>query len=373
METVKQSRANGTGWLPVLALTASLGAQQAPTSFVVPSAFTTTEAPNAVFWAISPFPARRQLLIGDGHLLDARNRSLKGLRVRRNGGEPDTLLAGSLHLAVSLSESARSAQRPDVRFAANRGNNPVQVFQGRVDLPRSPQPTVKPAPWESPHSARLPFTTAYVYGGGTLCVETVTTTTTSSIAGPWWPLDGLRQNNTGQVLHFGHSCIPRLAGYPAGADAASQNLGSSAVVFLSGNRAQGNGMLLLGLDNQSLGAARLPLDLFSFGAPGCSLYLDPLATAPIALARNPGGQGHAALDLPVPFDPRLQGQTYYTQWVLHEPGHNSLGLTFSNGVAATIGRYQPPLLGISWIESTDPNAATGRILSGRTPVLRFDL
>ena len=74
-----------------------------------------------------------------------------------------------------------------------------------------------------------------------------------------------------------------------------------------------------------------------------------------------------------PDDVRLAGMSYYTQWVLQEPpGYNSLGLTFSNGVQATIGPYVPPL-GISWIESTDPNGGTGRILAGRTPVLRFDL
>jgi hypothetical protein len=371
------NRSDGAGWLLVMILTtslsilgvgqASLYAQQPPTSLVVPLRYATTEAPNAVFWAVSPFPARRQLLIYAAHLTAARNRTLKGLRVRRNGGDRDTLPAGYFYLEVSLSENTRSAAAADVRFAANRGSNPVQVFRGRFDLPESPAPRVTPAPWATPFSVRLPFATAYVYGGGTLCVETVTST-----AGPWWPLDGLRQNSAGKVLAYGNSCIPRLSGHPAGADAASQNLGSSAVVFLRGTRTQGSGLLLLGLDNKTIGAAPLPLDLASFGAPGCSLLLNPMVMAPIALAERPGGQGHVAVAIAVPYDVRLPGVSYYTQWLLREPGHNSLGLTFSNGVAATIGPYKPPL-GITWIESTDLAAATGRILAGRTPVLRFDL
>ncbi len=85
-----------------------LCAQSAPTSLVVPSQYATREAPNAVFWAISPFAARRQLILGASHLSAAKGRKLKGLRVRRNGGERDTLSAGFLQLEVSLSETARS-------------------------------------------------------------------------------------------------------------------------------------------------------------------------------------------------------------------------------------------------------------------------
>jgi hypothetical protein len=138
------------------------------------------------------------------------------------------------------------------------------------------------------------------------------------------------------------------------------------VLFLRGNRTQGNGLALLGLQNKTL-------DLGPFGAPGCSLYLEPLVMAPITLAPQPGGLGHASLAVAVPFDTRLQNLSYYSQWLLHDPGHNSLGLTFSNGVQTTIGPWKRPLLGFSWIESTDPAAQAGRILAGRMPVLRFDL
>ncbi len=364
-------RPHCAGWLLVImltgGLTASLGAQATPTSLVAPPGYATKEAPNAVFWAISPFPARRQLIIAAGHLTPARNRNLKGLRVRRNGGDPDTLPAGSLELSVFLSETPRSPQAASVAFAANRGNNPVQVFRGRLDLPDSPQPLLTPAPWTNPFAVQVPFSSAYAYGGGNLCVETVTST-----AGPWWPLDGLRQNSPGGVVTYGQSCISGLSGQPADADAASQNIGSSAIVFLRGSRTQGNGMLLLGIDNQTLGSARLPLDLTLFGAPGCNLYLNPIVTAPITLAAQSASRGHVAVATPVPYDIRLAGLSYHTQWVLQEPGHNSLGLTFSNGVQASIAPFQPPL-GISWIENTQLAATAGRILAGRTPVLRFDL
>ncbi|MHC4513065.1 MAG: hypothetical protein ACYTGO_00815 [Planctomycetota bacterium] len=354
-----------------------LCAQGVPASLVVPARYATQEAPNAVFWAVSPFAARRQLLFDAAHLAAANGHKLKGLWVRRNGGDRDTLPAGFLHVAMSLSETARRAASASAAFASNRGKNPVQVFAGAVKLPQSPPPKVTPAAWAQPFAVRLPFQTTYAYGGSNLCLETVTSPMTAPDGAetqyPWWPLDGLRQSSLGKVTVYGHSCIPKLSGYPAGADAASQNLGASAVVFLRGGRPRGNGLLLFGIDNNSFGGSRLPLDLAGFGAPGCSLYLDPLALARITLTEQPGGQGHVAAAVPVPYDVRLAGMSYYTQWVLQEPpGYNPLGLTLSNGVQATIGPYVPPL-GISWIESTDPNGGTGRILAGRTPVLRFDL
>lgn len=368
--TMTTSNRSLAGGLLLILLTPHLTAQQAPSYHVVPAAFTSKEAYHAVFWAISPFPARRQLLIDAGHLVPALNQTLKGIRVRRNGGDPDTFPAGSLHLVLSLSNTTRLSKDAAVAFAANRGQNPVQVFSGRVDLPQSPPPTVQPAAWTTPFSVQVPFSRAYPYGGGNLCIESLTSLSpnTGGTAGPWWPLDGLRQDKTGTVVADGLgniSCIPGLPGHPADADAASQNLGSSAVLFLRGNRTEGSGMALLGLDNKTL-------DLTPFGAPGCNLYLDPLVMAPIALTSQPGGLGHASLAVPVPYDKGLQDLSYYSQWVLYEQGHNSLDLTFSNHVKATIGPWQPPL-GISWIESTDPSAPSGRILSGRTPVLRFDL
>ena len=359
-------RSLGTGGLLLILLMPHLTAQQT-TYHVVPSQYTSKEAPNAVFWAISPFPARRQLLIDALHLTPALNQTLTGIRVRRNGGDTDTFPGGSLHLVLSLSNTTRNAKDAGVVFAANRGKNPVQVFSGRVDLPQSPQPKVQPAAWTMPFSVRVPFSRAYPYRGGNLCLESLTSLSpsTGSAAGPWWPLDGERQNHTGSVLLDGTSCIPNLSGLPADADAASQNLGSSAVLFLRGNRSQGNGMVLLGLEKKIQ-------DLTPFGAPGCSLYLNPLVMAPIALVSQPGGLGHASLAVPIPYDKGLEKMSYYSQWMLHDQEHNSLNLTFSNVVKATIGPWQPPL-GISWIESTDPAAPSGRILAGRTPVLRFDL
>ncbi len=353
-----------------------LCAQSAPTSLVVPSQYTTQEAPNAVFWAISPFAARRQLILGATHLRAAKGRKLKGLRVRRNGGERDTLSAGFLQLEVSLSETAHSLPSTSPTFAQNRGKSPVVVFKGVVSLPTSPAPRVMPAAWTSQFQVKLPFAASFVYGGRNLCVETVTSLLQTPSGGvaqhPWWPLDGLRQSSFGAVKVRGQSCIPGLPGHPAGADAASQNLGASAVVFLRGSRAQGSGLVLVGYDNKTLGGTRLPLDLAVIGAPTCSLYLDPILAAQFTLKKQPGGLGHVAMTMPVPYDVGLAGLSYYTQWMLSDPGHNSAGLTFSNGVQATIGPHAPPL-GISWIESTDLNAAAGRILTGRTPVLRFDL
>ena len=83
---------------------------QGQTSVVVPATFSTTEAPNGAFWAVSPFVARRQLLIDERHLLDLRGKHIRAIWMRSNSGNRSSLMAGSVGLEVSLS-LARSGAR----------------------------------------------------------------------------------------------------------------------------------------------------------------------------------------------------------------------------------------------------------------------
>ena len=69
--------------------------------------------------------------------------------------------------------------------------------------------------------------------------------------------------------------------------------------------------------------------------PGCLLYASgevavPVATDPL---------GNAAIPATVPNDLSLVGQVLYHNWLLIDPGapNNPIGLTASNGAAATIG------------------------------------
>ena len=77
----------------------------------------------------------------------------------------------------------------------------------------------------------------------------------------------------------------------------------------------------------------------------------------------------ALADLPLPLVPRLAGAHLHVQWIVLDPSANRLGLTFSNGVDATLGA--PSDLGVAWIETFDLASTTGSVLTDRTPVLRL--
>ncbi|MCA8977868.1 MAG: hypothetical protein KDC98_24290, partial [Planctomycetes bacterium] len=68
-----------------------------------------------------------------------------------------------------------------------------------------------------------------------------------------------------------------------------------------------------------------------FGAPECSLYLDP--TAPHW--RGVGGTDE--LTAAIPSRPALLGQRFTAQAAAWTPGANALGLVTSNAMALTIG------------------------------------
>jgi hypothetical protein len=91
--------------------------------------------------------------------------------------------------------------------------------------------------------------------------------------------------------------------------------------------------MVLGASNSTFQSAPLPLSLASFGMPGCAL----LASLDVLVPTTTAGTT-ATLDLLVPFDLALVGQSFFTQAVVFDPTANVLGLTVSNGGAARIGK-----------------------------------
>lgn len=339
---------------------------QTMTQIVVPAAYENVEANGTVFWVASPFEARRQLLIGPPHLKGQVGQKLVSVAFRRNTGLNDNLDAGQLWIELWLSNGTVSTLRPAMSFQANRGKDHQRLFNRRVNFPATPASSISPAPWRAPHAVSLNLQAPFVYSGGTLVLESITRlqnpNTKQFVAPPFWTMDAQLDDPPGRVAPFGTSCI-RNPDQTAGADAGSLSSGGTAVFFLHGGTRQGPVLL-------TVGTRPLAIDLSGFGFPGCHLYNDWLLLLQTVLQPMPYGwhaQAHAAL--PLPADNGLIGASLYTQWLAIHLGQAGPWLSFSNGVKSTLGGPQDS--GMTWVESSDPDAGYGRIMFGRIPVLQL--
>jgi hypothetical protein len=362
---------------PVLLLFPGPAAQGQPApDLVVPGVFAAAEAPGTGFWAFTPFSSRQQVLIDPSELAPARLRQIWGISVRRNMGDPAACIGGRLHLEVWISHSPLTAASASATLALNRGADHRRVFAGLVTLPAVGAAPTSPAPWAAPWAVALPFGLPFPYAGGTLCIESVTTVPVDQdppLQLPWWPIDARVLPAAGRVALNGQSCITGMPGQPAGVDPAGLTPGGSATLWLRGPRRAFPALCIVGLDDRWLGSLPLPLDLGPLGAPGCVLWNDWwFVTATLVSPLPSASFSHGCVALRLPLEPTLVGQVFYAQWAAVDPPRNALGLSFSNGVAATIGAL-PTGGDVGWLESTDLASDQGRRLTGRAPVLCLHL
>ena len=92
-------------------------------------------------------------------------------------------------------------------------------------------------------------------------------------------------------------------------------------------------IVVVGCDDRTWGAVTLPFPLDPLGMPGCALQIAPYAIYAIA-----GANQRASLSLPVPEHASLLGMVVFEQGFAVDPAFNSLGLTASNSIRATVGR-----------------------------------
>lgn len=360
-----------TSLLVALGSLASVGtAQSVPV--VVPQQFDTSEAGGVAFWALSPFVTRRQLVLGPSHLGALVGKTIDSISMRRNMGDPGPLTGGLLDLEVWLSHSQRAPTAMSTYFTRNAGADAVKVFQGTVTIPASPAAPTTPAPWTSPYAFTIHFTESFTYLGGNLCIETLTRPVAGQTA-PWWTIDAVVEPGGGTVAKYGGSCIPGMGRHPAGADARSAVVGSTAVFYLRGVRNRGEALCMFGTSRQRYGSLQLPVDLSPYGALGCQLSINPIAFNNSTPIESPiaGSPGLARWGLLIPPLPALAGAKIYTQWNVMEPGINPLNLTFSNGVELTIGAARPHW-DAGWIESPEASSPVGFQVTGRVPVLKIN-
>jgi hypothetical protein len=141
-------------------------------------------------------------------------------------------------------------------------------------------------------------------------------------------------NTRGGLSPYGQPCS--AAGFPVpslGGNGRPQR-GNAAFAFeLRGCAPGGLGLYWLGASKRFVnGLPVLPLDLGAYGAAGCLLQAEPLATR-IGIA---DGSGRSAFPLPIPNAAGLARQTFFGQGACFHPGANALGFLFSGGLAARI-------------------------------------
>jgi len=338
-------------------------------SLVLPGRDAYTEADGLAFWALSPFDARRQVVLAGRLLAPLQGKKIRSIRVRRNHSA-DTFAGGTIDMELYLSHAANGPWALSEVFAQNRGADHQLVFDGLVELPAAPAPAQAPAPWGGTSSVTIRLAQPFLYRGGPLCIETVTKATNAQT--PWWPIDAEVTSTQGTVTPYGTSCISGMGVAPAGADATSFTVGNTAVLYLRGTHTPAAALCMVGVSKtRLLGNIPLPLDLTSLGASGCSLQSSATAVIAANLSYLPNStrvSGEVSIGIPV--DSNLQGVAVYSQWAVAEPGANPMGFTFSNGVMTRVGASRVNNAG--WLESPDLSSSCGRVLTGRFPILRFD-
>lgn len=111
-------------------------------------------------------------------------------------------------------------------------------------------------------------------------------------------------------------------------------IGSTMTVELTDGPVNSVAFLNMGFDTRSAGPLALPFDLAPFGAPGCTIWHDLIATFP---STRTGPSGGAALPLPIPNDPTLMAARVYASWLCVDPGANGASMTTSGYATIILG------------------------------------
>ncbi len=261
---------------------------------------------------------------------------------------------------------------PSARFSDNRGVAPVVVFDGQVALPASPAPTGVPG-WTLPTAAVIPFSTAFAYAGGDLCID-IDGVPVSPPAGLRWWVDYDHTAPVGTVSYFGAGC-----GISAGLVDPTVTATASGRNAVPGGSWRAHSVGRVGaFGSLAVGPALLsPIGLDALGAPGCSLLVNPGIVVPVGVYPNSSvGRPIATLryDLDVPAQVSLLGGQLSTQWVRVEgtARSNPLGVTTSNAVDVTLASSLPAgVASTVWSGpvSTGPLPDRGAVSVARAPVL----
>lgn len=140
-----------------------------------------------------------------------------------------------------------------------------------------------------------------------------------------WSQTGIVKVPSYQVL-TGGSSMPKLSA------AAAPKIGSTFKLDLSQAISSRPALAVFGFNDKKLGPIALPLDLTG-PAPGCWLF----QSLELIFVTASTGKGAASANLPIPNNKNFVGINFMNQWIILNPGGNTLGLLFSNGGKGVIG------------------------------------
>lgn len=336
---------------------------------VVPSGFAAIDAPG-----VGDLPGlmqtfRQQVVIAASELPGVAGQELVAIAVRREGRDQRAFAGGLARLLVRVSESLLDPRDAQPVFASNQGATPGVAFQGEVLIPSSPALTQRNgARWTAPDAVVITLAQPFRYRGGNLCLEFEGEPVPGASAA-WWPIDAYTASGTGVVTRIGTSCAPSLSASAAGA-----SLTPGCTLRLIGSGQAGSAGFFL------LGAVRLtsPFDLAFLGAPGCLVHTVPEVSLPTPFSTPPHADmpGDAGVELHIPNQGGLLGSELIAQWLnLQRVPTNAAGLATSNALGLRLSPTMPTLpvasIRSGLVAPGSPLPPQGRVLQGRTPVLRL--
>jgi hypothetical protein len=339
-------------------------ASQSPVTFV-PSSCETLDGPTLGGWPGFSQRFRLQALVDGAALNRLANLALTGLTVRRDGQYLAAHAGGRAHVTITLSHAARTPRFAQPVFAANRGQDGVQVFAGDVVLPDAPALSNRnQVTWESPHAVDFPFTVPFPFQGGTLCMD-VDGAPVTNFSSPWWPVDYDLFTHDAQLSVVGTSCDNRMS-----ATASLETMLPGGTLRLIGiGPMQSVGVALIGVSLMNPG-----LHLAFLRAPGCHAHVLPtLSFATSYLPPASGGYGGASVGLPLPSESYLLGALLHSQWLAFPNPINPGQLATTNALSLQLATRAPGLAGVTVrtgiVAEPAPLPAGGNVLPHLLPVM----
>jgi|LakMenEpi03Aug12_release.lakeMendotaPanAssembly.Ray.scaffolds.fasta_scaffold277847_2 hypothetical protein len=177
----------------------------------------------------------------------------------------------------------------------------------------------------------------YNFRGTTTAIGTTSRVyATGSVAAPFGTVQpgfGMSTRFTfrpGAVVPFGEGCPGEGNFVPLGTVPQVPAVGGPWVHQLSAAAPQRLAILVVGDD----ASAPFPLDLVALlglGASNCMLRTNPLLTPATTSIGGSAGNGSAALTIPLPSSPAVQGASLFSQWVVFDPLGPSGALATTGG------------------------------------------
>lgn len=348
--------------VPVLALTTALTAQ---TTSVFPSYAANVDGQtNTAYHHLSSGVTRFQYVYDKAELTIPNAAAITGIGYRQDCATRVASTGYRLQMEIKMGATTKAQDALSATFANNyiAANPPHVVFTKQLwDLPSMPAPTATlPAP--STNKIAIPLSTPHTYdASNNLLVEFLVYATNNGNAQFAYYLDTMTHQSTSSQYGIGctnsQNTVPLLnANTPALGSNWSTALTKATNVAPTG--------FFIGSGNQSWNGSPLPLDLGTFGAPGCTLHVD----YQVVVGATTNASGNVTLNIPTPQNLLLNGASLYVQAASYDPFANNFGIVTSNGVKTTFG-YPARSGGV--YATGNVNATTGSVFANDGLVALF--